>query len=149
MGHLNKRDRRTLKKRHQEENPVPYDYVIWRITNGPICKLLEIGKGIHSTEFAVRYYRNPRHPMFHNNKDALRHALRKEFSNASHWRKHYFFDVLFSYETFREYTIAQSLSRRKNLLSQFDHIWDEEDIQYITELNRKELEEADHAEQHP
>lgn len=36
MAYLNKKERKKLKMRQQKENPVPCDYLLWCITNGPI-----------------------------------------------------------------------------------------------------------------
>ncbi len=42
--------------------------------------LLEIGRRVASTDFAVRFYNNPKHPKFHQNSRELVRAVRRAWA---------------------------------------------------------------------
>ena len=54
--------------------------MIKKINNLPIKKLLELGKKVCFTDYAIRFYYNKKHPKFHLNKEALKHAVRRAYS---------------------------------------------------------------------
>lgn len=43
-------------------------------------ELLEIGRKVCSTDFAVRFYHKKYHPKFYKNRSALLHAVRRAFA---------------------------------------------------------------------
>jgi len=60
----------------------------------PVKTLLRIGKRVCSTDFAVRFYRNKRHPSFHLNKEALRHAIRRAWAQGAFNHREQILDIL-------------------------------------------------------
>ena len=55
--------------------------VIAFIKTAPIYELLEIGKRLCPTNFAVKYYYNKKHPEFYKNRVLLEKAIRKVWAN--------------------------------------------------------------------
>ena len=53
------------------------DVLINAINTFPISKLMPAAKLVCSTDYAVSFYNNKRHPQFYHNQEAFRHALRR------------------------------------------------------------------------
>ena len=56
---------------------VPMQTVIDAINTFPIKELQPVAKYVCSTDYAVRYYNNKKHPKFYHNDEAFRKALRR------------------------------------------------------------------------
>ena len=71
------------RKRNIKPTPEPIaeeKNVIDLINNASVSVLLKVGKRIGCTDSAVKYYHNKKHSKFYKNKEALRHAIRREAS---------------------------------------------------------------------
>jgi len=70
--------------------------IIEIINNAEVEKLIEAGKRIGSTDYAVRFFYSAKHPKFYMNEEALRHALRREATQNAFGRADIIREVLTS-----------------------------------------------------
>lgn len=63
----------------------------------PVSVLLEIGKRIVPTDFAIRFYRNKNHPKFYNNRFALEKSVRRAFEIGAFDHRRQAMDILERY----------------------------------------------------
>lgn len=64
----------------------------------PIWLLLEMGKRVAPTDFAVRFYYDKRHPKFHLNRKSLRKAIRRAWSRGAFEHPEQLCEMLFESE---------------------------------------------------
>ncbi|PGP18645.1 hypothetical protein COA01_23165 [Bacillus cereus] len=60
--------------------------------------LLELGKRIASTDFAVRFFNNKRHPQFYRNKEALLKAVRRSYGVGAFEHREQAHQIMEKYE---------------------------------------------------
>lgn len=53
--------------------------IINLINSAPIYVLLEIGKYVARTDYAICYYNNPKHPKFYREKEKVRKSIRRAY----------------------------------------------------------------------
>ena len=57
--------------------------------------LFEIGESIASTDYAVYYFNNKKHPQYYKNVDGLKHAVRKSLSIGAFNNREKTIDLLY------------------------------------------------------
>lgn len=66
-----------MSKNKDQEECIPFAFVINAINTMPIYKLKPVARLVCGTDYAVRFYDNPKHPKFYHKQDPFRKALRR------------------------------------------------------------------------
>ena len=98
---------------------LPCEYTQKRIQDAPIEDLLYVGRLVCSTDYAIRFFKNKNHPKFYKNEEAVRHAIRRAYSQGAFDHAKQIGDALFDESSFEEYLNTKSDSQKQKIAQKF------------------------------
>jgi hypothetical protein len=102
------------KRKHRE--PIPAEFTVWQIKRASSKSLLEIGRDVAGTDYAVRFYNNENHPKFYKNDDAVRKAINRAFAMGAFNHREQISEHFYSETDYLEYASLQPERRKETLL---------------------------------